>query len=247
MRDGLALVEQSLLEADVSYSVAKDFVARVAEEAMGEKVLLALNPTQQLIGIIHQELINTLGPVDPAIPLRKDVTILMMCGLQGSGKTTTCGKLAKLLRKTRRTCLLVAADLQRPAAIEQLHVIGRQLDVPVFSEPGAQEPDRRLCRGRAKGQGRADSGRRLGAYALALVPVAVMAAGSVLLVEMSYRLATQPELGTRMRLLWTPVDAASPWPWVVAMAALGGGFLLFRSTWPVVAAAWERARAEASA
>ncbi|MET0345000.1 MAG: branched-chain amino acid ABC transporter permease, partial [Casimicrobiaceae bacterium] len=87
----------------------------------------------------------------------------------------------------------------------------------------------------------------LGAYALALVPVAVMAAGSVLLVEMSYRLATQPELGTRMRLLWTPVDAASPWPWVVALAALGGGFLLFRATWPVVAAAWERARAEASA
>ena len=84
MRDGLALVQQSLLEADVSYEVAKDFVARVSEEAMGEKVLLALNPTQQLIGIIHNELIKTLGPVDPAIPLRKDVTVLMMCGLQGS-------------------------------------------------------------------------------------------------------------------------------------------------------------------
>src|SRR5947207_15839700 len=73
MRDGLALVEQSLLEADVSYEVAKDFVARVSEKALGEKVLLALNPTQQLIGIINQELINTLGPVDPTIPLRKDV------------------------------------------------------------------------------------------------------------------------------------------------------------------------------
>jgi signal recognition particle subunit SRP54 len=140
MREGLALVEQSLLEADVSYSVAKDFVARVAEQAMGEKVLLALNPTQQLIGIINQELINTLGPVDPAIPLRKDVTVLMMCGLQGSGKTTTCGKLAKLLAQHKKNCLLVAADLQRPAAIEQLHVIGRQLEVPVFSQPGAQDP-----------------------------------------------------------------------------------------------------------
>jgi signal recognition particle subunit SRP54 len=138
MREGLALVEQSLLEADVSYSVARDFVSRVAEKAMGEKVLLALNPTQQLIGIINQELINTLGPVDPAIPLRKDVTVLMMCGLQGSGKTTTCGKLAKLLAQNKKTCLLVAADLQRPAAIEQLHVIGRQLDVAVFSQPGAQ-------------------------------------------------------------------------------------------------------------
>jgi len=140
MREGLSLVEQSLLEADVSYEVAKDFVARVAEKAMGEKVLLALNPTQQLIGIIHQELVNTLGPVDPTIPLRKDVTILMMCGLQGSGKTTTCGKLAKLLAQNKKTCLLVAADLQRPAAIEQLHVIGRQLEVPVFSQPGATDP-----------------------------------------------------------------------------------------------------------
>jgi signal recognition particle subunit SRP54 len=140
MRDGLALVEQSLLEADVSYSVVKDFVARVAEKAMGEKVLLALNPTQQLIGIIHQELIDTLGPVDPTIHLRKDVTVLMMCGLQGSGKTTTCGKLAKLLGQSKKTCLLVAADLQRPAAIEQLHVIGRQLEVPVYSEPGAKDP-----------------------------------------------------------------------------------------------------------
>lgn len=140
MREGLALVEQSLLEADVSYSVAKDFVARVSEQALGEKVLLALNPTQQLIGIINQELIETLGPVDPSIPLRKDVTVLMMCGLQGSGKTTTCGKLAKLIGQSKKKCLLVAADLQRPAAIEQLHVIGRQLDVPVYSEPGAQDP-----------------------------------------------------------------------------------------------------------
>src|SRR5262245_51597872 len=140
MREGLALVEQSLLEADVSYSVAQDFVARVGEKALGEKVLLALNPTQQLISIIHQELINVLGPVDPAIPLRKDVTTLMMCGLQGSGKTTTCGKLAKLLDQYKKKCLLVAADLQRPAAIEQLHVIGNQLGVPVYSEPGAQDP-----------------------------------------------------------------------------------------------------------
>src|SRR4029078_5432054 len=138
--EGLALVEQSLLEADVSYEVAKDFVARIAETALGEKALLALNPTQQLVGIIHQELINTLGPVDPAIPLRKDVTVLMMCGLQGSCKTTTCGKLAKLPEQSKKTSLTVAAVLQRAAAIEQLHVIGRQLDVPVYSEPGAKDP-----------------------------------------------------------------------------------------------------------
>jgi signal recognition particle subunit SRP54 len=140
MREGLELVERSLLEADVSYSVAKEFVERVAEQAVGEKVLLALNPTQQLVGIIHRELVKTLGPVDPAIPLRKDVTVIMMCGLQGSGKTTTCGKLAKLLAQYKKNCLLVAADLQRPAAIEQLHVIGRQVGVPVYSEPGAADP-----------------------------------------------------------------------------------------------------------
>jgi signal recognition particle subunit SRP54 len=140
MRDGLKLVEQSLLEADVSYEVAQDFIERVAEKALGEKVLLALNPTQQLVGIINQELINTLGPVDPSIPLRMEVTILMVCGLQGSAKTTTCGKRAKRLLAIKKTPLLVAADLQRPAAIEQLHVIGRQIEVPVYSEPGAQDP-----------------------------------------------------------------------------------------------------------
>jgi signal recognition particle subunit SRP54 len=140
MREGLALIEQSLLEADVSYDVAHDFTKRVSEKALGEKVLLALDPTQQLVGIINQELINTLGPVDPAIPLRKDVTVLMMCGLQGSGKTTTCGKLAKLLLQSKKNCLLVAADLQRPAAIEQLHVIGSQVGVPVYSVPGAKDP-----------------------------------------------------------------------------------------------------------
>jgi len=87
----------------------------------------------------------------------------------------------------------------------------------------------------------------LGAYALALVPLAIIAAGTVLLVEMSYRLATQPELGSRMRLLWTNVDAASVWPWAVAIVALVGGFLLFRMTWRPIAAAWDRATAEAAA
>ncbi|MCU0877530.1 MAG: signal recognition particle protein [Pirellulaceae bacterium] len=140
MREGLKAVEQALLEADVSYSVAQDFIEHVAQKAMGEKVLLALDPTQQLLAIIYQELVAILGPVDPAIPLRKDVTILMMCGLQGSGKTTTCGKLAKLLQQSKKSVLLAAADLQRPAAIEQLHVIGQQLGVPVYSEPGQQDP-----------------------------------------------------------------------------------------------------------
>jgi branched-chain amino acid transport system permease protein len=86
----------------------------------------------------------------------------------------------------------------------------------------------------------------LAAYALAAVPLAIAAAGAVLGIEMSYRLSTQPELGTRMRLLWLPVDAASPWPWIGAVAAVAGGVLLFRATWPAVAASWDRASAEAA-
>jgi signal recognition particle subunit SRP54 len=145
MRDGLKLVEQSLLEADVSYSVVKDFMARVAEDALGEKVLLALKPHEQLVGIVHRELIRLLGPVDHSLSLSHEVTVIMMCGLQGSGKTTTCGKLAAFLQRQKIQPLLVAADLQRPAAIEQLHVIGKQLDVPVYSEPGVKDPIQ-VCR-----------------------------------------------------------------------------------------------------
>ncbi len=144
MRDGLKLVEQSLLEADVSYSVVTDFMARVADRAVGEQVLLSLDPTQQVVGIVYEELIQLLGPVDPSLHLRPDVTVLMLCGLQGSGKTTTCGKLATLLLENKTTPMLVAADLQRPAAIDQLHVIGEQLGVPVFSDKSATDPVK-LC------------------------------------------------------------------------------------------------------
>ncbi|NLX55434.1 MAG: signal recognition particle protein [Planctomycetaceae bacterium] len=140
MRDGLKLVEQSLLEADVSYSVVQDFVARVSERALGERVLLSLDPTQQVVGIVYEELIQLLGPVDPSLHLRGEVTVLMLCGLQGSGKTTTCGKLASLLLENKTPSMLVAADLQRPAAIDQLHVIGQQLGVAVYSDKSATDP-----------------------------------------------------------------------------------------------------------
>jgi signal recognition particle subunit SRP54 len=140
MRDGLKMVERSLLEADVNIGVVRDFMAAVTEEALGERVLTALRPSEQLVGIVNRELIKLLGPIDHALPIREGLGIIMMCGLQGSGKTTTCGKLAALLLRSKIKPLLVAADLQRPAAIEQLHVIGRQLNVPVYSEPGAQNP-----------------------------------------------------------------------------------------------------------
>jgi signal recognition particle subunit SRP54 len=140
MRDGLKLVEQSLLDADVSYSVVKDFMEGVTEQAVGEKVLRTLDPSQQLIKIVHDALVNLLGPVDSSLHLKKDVNIIMLCGLQGSGKTTTCGKLAKNLKNSGIEPMLVAADLQRPAAIDQLHVIGEQLGVPVYSDRDIKDP-----------------------------------------------------------------------------------------------------------
>jgi len=140
MRDGLRLVEQALLEADVSYSVVKDFMGRLTEQAVGEAVLRSLRPEQQLVGIVYRELVNLMGPVDHSLHLRGDVTVLMLCGLQGSGKTTTCGKLGRLIHQRGRQPLLVAADLQRPAAIHQLEVIGGQLGLPVYTEKDATDP-----------------------------------------------------------------------------------------------------------
>jgi signal recognition particle subunit SRP54 len=140
MREGLQKVQQALLEADVSLPVVKDFIARVSEQAVGEQVLKSLNPTNQLIKIVYDELVRLMGPVDHSLHLHSGVSILMLCGLQGSGKTTTCGKLGRMIRQRGSKPMLVAADLQRPAAIEQLQVIGGQLEIPVYLEPGAQDP-----------------------------------------------------------------------------------------------------------
>ncbi len=140
MRDGLQLVQRALLEADVSLSVVKQFMASVGDQAVGETVLKSLNPSQQLVSIVHQELINLMGPVDHSLHLRGEVSVLMLCGLQGSGKTTTCGKLGGLIRRRGRKPMLVAADLQRPAAIQQLQVLGQQLDLPVYADLAAKDP-----------------------------------------------------------------------------------------------------------
>src|SRR5215212_5659790 len=98
MREGLQLVQNALLEADVNFGVVKDFMARVGDEAVGEKVLKSLDPSQQVVGIVYKQLVDLMGPVDHSLHLQGPVTVLMMCGLQGSGKTTTCGKLARMLR-----------------------------------------------------------------------------------------------------------------------------------------------------
>ena len=141
IREGLKQVQQALLEADVNYDVAVEFVERITDEAIGQKVLESLTPQEMIIGIVYQELINLMGPVDHEIPLRRDgITVVMLCGLQGSGKTTTAGKLARMFKEAGKKPYLVAADLQRPAAIEQLKTIGAQLDVPVHAEPPTSNP-----------------------------------------------------------------------------------------------------------
>ena len=146
MREGLRMVEDAMLEADVSYAVVQEFMEQVTSRALGHKVLLSLKPHEELVRIVYEQLIEILGPVDVSIPIRKDkVTVLMMCGLQGSGKTTTCGKLALLLKEQKVRPYLVAADLQRPAAIEQLHTLGRQLEIPVYSQAGQADPVQ-VCR-----------------------------------------------------------------------------------------------------
>ena len=137
-------VRLALLEADVNFKVVKDFIGRVRERAVGTEVMRSLTPAQQVVKIVNEELITTLG--EPARLNLDGPTphVIMLVGLQGSGKTTTAAKLALLLRKSNHRPLLVAADTRRPAAIEQLRVLGRQLDIPVHAE-GTEVPPPRIC------------------------------------------------------------------------------------------------------
>ncbi len=128
-------VRVALLEADVNVTVVKAFLGRVKERAAGEDVKKSLTPGQQVINIVHEELIKTLGSETVGLVKSSPPTTILMVGLQGSGKTTTSGKLADLLKRQGKKPMLVAADLQRPAAIEQLETLGKRLDVPVFSDP----------------------------------------------------------------------------------------------------------------
>jgi signal recognition particle subunit SRP54 len=143
MREGLKQVERALLEADVNIKVVREFMDRVTTQAVGEEVLKSLKPTDHVINIVYNELVNLMGPVDHSLHLR-DLTKIMLCGLQGSGKTTTCAKLARLLKQNGRRPMMVAADLQRPAAIHQLQVLGEQIGVPVHADTSATDPVK-LC------------------------------------------------------------------------------------------------------
>ena len=144
IKEGLRDVRRALLEADVNVQVVRDFLAKVETKSVGIDLINGVQPGQQVVQVVHDELIALMGAGDSTIPFAaKGPTVILMAGLQGSGKTTTCGKLAKLLASQGKKPLLVAADLQRPAAIEQLKILGGQLDIPVFHEPGLKPAD--LC------------------------------------------------------------------------------------------------------
>ncbi len=133
-------IKLALLEADVNYKVVKDFTSKIAEKAVGQDVLKSITPGQQVVKIVHDELVELLGSEDAELNISPNPpTIIMLVGLQGSGKTTMAGKLANLLRKKGKNPLLVACDVYRPAAIEQLKVVGKQLSIPVFSIDGSKD------------------------------------------------------------------------------------------------------------
>ncbi len=149
-------IRLALLEADVNFTVVKDFVARVKERAMGSDVLESLTPGQQVIKIVHEELTTLMGQAGTKLSFtNRPPTVILMAGLQGSGKTTACGKLALLLAKQKRRPALVACDVHRPAAIQQLQTLGKSLQVPVY-ERGDADPVETAAWGieQAKAQGR---------------------------------------------------------------------------------------------
>src|SRR3954468_3411819 len=135
VRDAMRDVRTALLEADVNFKVVKDFTDRVLEKAQGQEVIKSLKPGEVMVKIVYDELVNLMGPVDTQIYfVQPGPTIIMMCGLQGSGKTTTCGKLAMMLKGKGMNPMLAAVDLQRPAAVQQLRTLGEQVGVPVYAD-----------------------------------------------------------------------------------------------------------------
>lgn len=140
IREGLREIRRVLLEADVNYTITRDFMKRVEEKALGERVLKSVTPGQQLVKVVQEELTAMLGEKRTPLALSSlPPTVIMMVGLQGSGKTTTVGKLARKMKREMRQTRLVACDVYRPAAVDQLQTLGEQVGVPVYAEPGSQD------------------------------------------------------------------------------------------------------------
>ncbi len=140
LKEMLREVKLALLEADVNYKIVKEFIATIQEKALGQDVLKSLTPGQQVVKIVKDELVELLGGTESKVNFTPNPpTIIMLVGLQGSGKTTTAGKLANLFRKQGKKPLLVACDVYRPAAIKQLQVVGKQLNIPVFANENSKD------------------------------------------------------------------------------------------------------------
>ncbi|MEX0911881.1 MAG: signal recognition particle protein, partial [Gemmatimonadota bacterium] len=140
IRDGLREIRRVLLEADVNYQITREFMKRVEAKALGERVLKSVSPGQQIVKIVHEELTAMLGEKRSGLGMASiPPTVVMMVGLQGSGKTTTAGKLARKMKREMRQTRLVACDVYRPAAVEQLQTLGEQVGVPVHAEPGSTD------------------------------------------------------------------------------------------------------------
>ncbi len=153
MSHAVRQVRLALLDADVNYSVASNFVKKVKEKALGDAVIKSVSPGQQFIKLFHEELVALMGTEESPLELKGRPTVILLCGLQGSGKTTQCAKLAAYLQKKHpgKRTLLAACDLQRPAAVEQLKKLASQIDVPVFSIEGEERSCPRCQRCFTKG------------------------------------------------------------------------------------------------
>src|SRR4051794_7118448 len=208
IRESMREVRTALLEADVNFKVVNDFCEHVIQKALGQEVIKSLQPGQLMVKIVYGELVNLMGPVDTNIYfVQPGPTVIMMCGLQGSGKTTTCGKLAMYLLGKGRHPMLAAVDLQRPAAVDQLKVLGEQVGVPVYSDPTKVAEHGKVARGAAT------------SVARAAIAHAKNAGSDVVILDTAGRLAIDEEL---MNELKEVNDAVHPHQIYLVLDAMTG-------------------------
>jgi signal recognition particle subunit SRP54 len=194
IRESMKEVRTALLEADVNFNVVKEFTDKVVDKAIGQHVINSLQPGQLMVKIVYDELLELLGPVDTRIYfVQPGPTVIMMCGLQGSGKTTTCGKLAMYLSGKGHHPMLAAVDLQRPAAVEQLRIVGEQVGVPVYTDPSKVAPHGQVARGASV------------AVARAAISEAKKQGKDVVILDTAGRLAIDQELMNELKEINTTV------------------------------------------
>jgi signal recognition particle subunit SRP54 len=208
IRESMREVRVALLEADVNLKVVNDFCEHVIQKALGQEVISSLQPAQLMVKIVNDELVNLMGPVDTQIyTVTPGPTIVMMCGLQGSGKTTTCGKLALYLKSKGHQPMLAAVDLQRPAAVEQLRTLAQQVDVPVYADDAKVAPHGQVSRGAAV------------AVARAAVNEAKKQGRDILILDTAGRLAIDQELMDELKEVH---DAVKPHQIFLVLDAMTG-------------------------